>query len=86
MLSDDDKKALGGIAGWTGGMAVGGKAGMAAAAAFPPLAPLFILGGLIVGGTAGAISGYKNPAGGAMAAMGAVAGVPLPSGGGPNAT
>lgn len=81
MLNEVDKKALGGCAGVFSGGVAGGKAGAVIGTAFPPIAPLTTLAGVALGMFWGAVAGSRNPAGGAVSALGVAAGVPLPPGG-----
>jgi|GEM_PF-6490818 len=78
-LDDENKKVLGGIAGATGGAYTAAQAALILSPLAGPFAPLVIIGALVAGGAAGATVGYRDPAAGALTALGVAAGLPVPT-------
>jgi hypothetical protein len=77
-LDKEDVKVLGGIGGAMGGAVTGAQAAALIAPFTGPFAPFVILGGIIFGGSAGASTGYRNPASGALLSLGMVSEIPVP--------
>jgi hypothetical protein len=77
-LNDEDLKFAGGLSGAMGGALTGVKAAALIAPFTGPFAPFVLLGGIIFGGSAGASTGYRNPAAGALSALGFVGEIPVP--------